>query len=530
MKHTILYVAANPQDTDRLALDEECAAIERELRMTTGRDDFEFRSKWAVSVDELMRHLNELEPTILHFSGHGGTDDTDGGAAGSGDPRRDLAGAGSPGGAGILLQDGQSRQYVSDRALAKMIAAAAPSTRVVVLNACYSIQVADALRDGVDCVVGFADPIEDTAARSFAVAFYRALGNRRSIGNAVEQATAVLEAKHPGARAECTTRDGLDADRMFLPSVAADPPDEAPPPRAAARPPVAARGSAARVDIGILTIRDDEFRAVLAAFPDKVGIHKGTSREYALCAADAGGGKRYRIAISRLIEQGNGEAQDAARDLIDDLTPRLVLVVGIAGAPPSEDVKLGDVVVSTRIHDFTVEARKAGEDPTYSITGGPIDKALAAFVTNLAAHDHELGDWTAQLAPPPPVAWEAADRLYGPPDWQRALRDKLAYHYGAGAAAAPVYATGPIAASNRLVKDPELLIPWLRTARDLRAIEMESAGVYRAVRGRCPMLAIRGISDIVGLKRSDAWTKYACASAAAFSRAFLRTRPIGDPA
>ena len=40
------------------------------------------------------------------------------------------------------------------------------------------------------------------------------------------------------------------------------------------------------------------------------------------------------------------------------------------------------------------------------------------------------------------------------------------------------------------------------------------------------MLAIRGISDIVGLKRADAWTKYACASAAAFTRAFLRTRPI----
>jgi len=56
--------------------------------------------------------------------------------------------------------------------------------------------------------------------------------------------------------------------------------------------------------------------------------------------------------------------------------------------------------------------------------------------------------------------------------------------------------------------------------------EMESGGVYRAARERCPMLAIRGISDIVGLKRADDWTKYACASAAAFTRAFLRTRPV----
>ena len=40
------------------------------------------------------------------------------------------------------------------------------------------------------------------------------------------------------------------------------------------------------------------------------------------------------------------------------------------------------------------------------------------------------------------------------------------------------------------------------------------------------MLSIRGVSDIVGFKRQDAWTKYACASAAAFTRGYLRTRPV----
>lgn len=119
--------------------------------------------------------------------------------------------------------------------------------------------------------------------------------------------------------------------------------------------PIAARaiGTSLRVDIAIVTIRDDEFRAVLAAFPDKAGTLQGASRAYTLRHADAGDGERYRIAVLRLIEQGQGEAQDAARDLIDDLEPRLGLVVGIAGGRPSADVKLGSVVVSTRIHDFT---------------------------------------------------------------------------------------------------------------------------------------------------------------------------------
>src|SRR5690606_1972480 len=70
------------------------------------------------------------------------------------------------------------------------------------------------------------------------------------------------------------------------------------------------------------------------------------------------------------------------------------------------------------------------------------------------------------------------------------------------------------------------LFPWVKTARHLLAIEMESGGVYRAARERCAMLAIRGISDLVGLKRNDAWTKYACLVAAQFARGFLRTGPV----
>jgi hypothetical protein len=201
-RHLILFLAANPSDSTRLALDAECAAIERELRMTLGRDDFDFRSKWAVNIDEMMRHLNEYQPTIVHFSGHG----------------RSRGGVEAAEGTGICLQD--ERQYVSERALAQMIASAAPSTRVVVLNACFSVALAESLRNLVDCVVGMNGAISDDAARSFAVGFYRALGNRRSIGNAIAQAIATLAAKRlPDEHIPvCRTRDGVNADRLFLPT------------------------------------------------------------------------------------------------------------------------------------------------------------------------------------------------------------------------------------------------------------------------------------------------------------------------
>ncbi|HWO24006.1 MAG TPA: CHAT domain-containing protein [Kofleriaceae bacterium] len=514
-KHTILFLAANPSGTDPRALDREARAMQGELQRSGFRDRFELVTRWATEPLDLLRELRALKPTVVHFSGHGGQD-------------------------GLLFQasSGDAR-IVSPSAVAEAFGAAGASVKLVVLSACYSEPQANALLAHVDCVVGMSGSLSDDAARSFAIGFYGGLGDRESVAAAYNQGCAAisLEAPHGSARPQLMTRPGVDAARLVLAASPPASPSVASPAAVAERSPLLAgiggpsvippAASPSKVDIGILTIRDDEFRAVLGVFPSKAGTHKGASREYTLRHADAGNGERYTVAVLRLIEQGHGEAQDAARDLIDDLAPRLVLVVGIAGGLPSDDVKLGDVVISTRIHDFTVEARKAGQEPTYAVTGGPIAKALAAVVANLAAREDELGNWTADLPPQPLVTWTAEGRLYGPPEWQSELRAKLEHHHGAGSTPRPpVYVAGPIASSDRLVKDPDLPTAWLQAARGLLAIEMESGGVYRAVRERCPMLAIRGISDIVGLSRAEAWTKFACASAAAFTRAFLRTRPI----
>jgi hypothetical protein len=193
-QRAILFLSANPKQSSGLALDNECAAIERELRLTPLRDDFAFHSKWAVTVDDMMRHLGELHPTIIHFSGDSG----DG---------------------GIQLQgDGDAAQLVTGRALTMMIKSTAASARVVVLNACYSEPQADAVRSVVDCVVGMAGKTSPAAARSFAVAFYRALGNGTSVGNAIDQAVATLAAKGMPEEVvpHCVTRDGIDRYQITL--------------------------------------------------------------------------------------------------------------------------------------------------------------------------------------------------------------------------------------------------------------------------------------------------------------------------
>lgn len=281
-----------------------------------------------------------------------------------------------------------------------------------------------------------------------------------------------------------------------------------------------------QIDIGIITIKEEEFKAVLDVFNDgsDVFVSPDTHRHYNLRVADAGNNNTYKIAIIRQPEQGNGEAQSAARDCIEDLNPRLILVVGIAGGLPSKDYTLGDVVLSLRIFDYSLEAVQENRDSSYSISGGPVGRQIEYHVANLRARLNDIGNWTEYLPEYPPIVLDEFN-FYGSHDWKKDVRESLEYHLTTNEKT-PNFIPGMIASSDRLIKDTELLIPWLQTNRHLLAVEMESGGVYRAARERCPMLAIRGISDIIGFKRDERWTNYACSSAAFFAKAYLRTAPV----
>jgi len=119
----------------------------------------------------------------------------------------------------LLLQDAHGRaQPVPARAFAMMLEAAARNVRVVVLNACYSAEQAAALLSTVDCIVGMDGAISDDAARAFATRFYGALGNRRSVANAVSHGIAALAAKQlPDEHLpRCFGGRGVDPDQVIL--------------------------------------------------------------------------------------------------------------------------------------------------------------------------------------------------------------------------------------------------------------------------------------------------------------------------
>lgn len=192
---TVLFLAANPRDTTRLALDEEARDIEAKIRAAEHRDLLQLETRWAVRPDDLLQAMNEHEPTVLHFSGHGEPD-------------------------GIVLQgdDGRATR-VAAPALAALCRAFVPRPRLVVLNACYSEPQARALVEVVDCAVGLPATVGDRAARTFAASFYRALGFGRPVQQAYDQALVALQLaglEVPDGGPSLLTRQGIDPATLVL--------------------------------------------------------------------------------------------------------------------------------------------------------------------------------------------------------------------------------------------------------------------------------------------------------------------------
>jgi hypothetical protein len=214
--HVILFLAANPIGTDRLALDREAHAIQVELERSGHRDRFAFVTRWAAEPLDLLRELRRLRPTVVHFSGHGGD-----GTASATHP--DAAQRAREPAQGLYFQTSEGRaQKVSATALRDTFAAAGSSVKLVVLSACYSEPQAEVLLASVDCVVGMTGAISSDAARSFAIGFYGGLGEQEPVAAAYQQGRAAISllGLRDAAQPRLKIRAGVDASRLVL---AADP-------------------------------------------------------------------------------------------------------------------------------------------------------------------------------------------------------------------------------------------------------------------------------------------------------------------
>ena len=67
----ILILSANPRGTVKLRLDEEVREIREGLKRSKYRDQFTIETAEAVRYRDIRRAMLDINPQIVHFSGHG---------------------------------------------------------------------------------------------------------------------------------------------------------------------------------------------------------------------------------------------------------------------------------------------------------------------------------------------------------------------------------------------------------------------------------------------------------------------------
>lgn len=196
-KIKILFLAANPVDTkSRLRLDEEFKQIRKKLRGGDQRECFELASEWAVTAEDLQEILLCHKPHVLHFSGHGSETQ------------------------GIVLEDQSGKMRLLDKqAFANLIRVLKDNLRMVVLNACYSEDQANYLKEIVDFTIGMGKAVGDKAAILFASHFYQGLAFGRSVKTAFDLGKGQLDLSSipESDKPKLLVRDGANASEIIIP-------------------------------------------------------------------------------------------------------------------------------------------------------------------------------------------------------------------------------------------------------------------------------------------------------------------------
>lgn len=173
----ILIFAANPHNMVRLRLDEEVREIRSVIQSSPLRDQISLEDRGAVQPEDFQEELLRVKPQILHFAGHGSS--------------QGLITEGDHGEATMVTSEGlvSLLQIWSERPIG------APKVKYVILNSCYTRDVAMALSLHVEYVVGMYQEISDKAAIAFAKAIYSALGAGEAIETAFKLGCNILELK-----------------------------------------------------------------------------------------------------------------------------------------------------------------------------------------------------------------------------------------------------------------------------------------------------------------------------------------------
>jgi hypothetical protein len=194
-KIKILYLAANPLELSHIRVAAEARKLTSRIKQSINRDVFEITYYFAARPQDLLRGLQEVEPHILHFSGHG-TEDKE-----------------------IVLEteDGES-QPINPRDLAALVDQFKTNLKLAVMSCCFGRKQAKALNEVLDFTIGMEKPVSDAGAVNFSANFYQVLASGGSIRQAFESARLVtlMQGREVFEKCDLLVREGANPNDPFI--------------------------------------------------------------------------------------------------------------------------------------------------------------------------------------------------------------------------------------------------------------------------------------------------------------------------
>lgn len=156
-----MLLASNPKETSSLRLPEEFRDIKDSFDRSKNRNLFKIYQGDAVRIKDLRRLVLDINPHIIHFSGHGNEE-------------------------GIHLENEQGFSHLISGSSLKNLFLLFESIHCIILNTCYSEFQANSLRNIVPYIIGMKEAIGDKIAIRFSNGFYDALAAKRTIEDSFE--------------------------------------------------------------------------------------------------------------------------------------------------------------------------------------------------------------------------------------------------------------------------------------------------------------------------------------------------------
>ena len=194
---TVLYLYANPDRNNPLRVDLEAARVKEEIRGSRYRNNVKIELQPAANQKALVNGLNDHEPQIVHFSGHGNSQ-------GVATDSRKLSGT--------------KIGNLSFDMLGKALSAVDSPPQIVVLNSCESSGAKKHILPHVKALITMRVSISDVAATIFAAQFYSAIASGQSVKSAFAQGCNAIESALISEKdtPELHVQTGLSADKVKL--------------------------------------------------------------------------------------------------------------------------------------------------------------------------------------------------------------------------------------------------------------------------------------------------------------------------